>query len=189
MPLAGIPFTLKGLLAVYQNQIDKSLPKQFAALLKDYTTILWEKTKKQDGWIPYDEMAEKLSRFATALIDEGEIGFVEIAWASNQLNEKRRFGRSEDNEDANALFVVAERAGFINMSEADVKFSHSIFQGYFAGVALVRDGVDGIIQSPTFDPQDFRRLPQKWDNAVRIACQLVDNADEILLTIGKKTLI
>jgi HEAT repeat protein len=126
------------------------------------------------------EIIGKFAELAAAVIDDEEPVNFDANWAAGKLSGKSGgfLRRRAGDENSDRLLQVAVRTGLIARGDGTIRFQHPYIHDYFAAEALKKQGLGATLRPPDFDAG--RRLPGKWDNAVLMACQLLENADAMV---------
>lgn len=174
--LARLPFYFNALLGSEQQV----MPRGGGAILAAYVDALISRLPTVETILP------RLSRLAVAVIDDEEAIDFDYQWAVHKLGDRqrgilRRRGTDETGENA---MHMALRSQILIRSADTVRFSHPLLHSYFAALALIEQGVGNMLRTPEFDAQ--RRLPGKWDQAVMMATQFVNSADQLVLDVADK---
>lgn len=133
-----------------------------------------------------EDLITKLGILAVAVIDDEEPTDFDYSWASGKLSGKSGgfLRRRAGDENSERLLQAAIRYHLIERNNDTIRFQHTFLHSYFAAIQLKKQGIGGSLRRPEFDAG--RRLPGKWDNALLMACQLLDNADvmvrDVILT-------
>ncbi|NDJ87225.1 MAG: TIR domain-containing protein [Chloroflexi bacterium] len=188
LPLGSVPFLLMRLMQIFEAHPHAALPVQLGAAMRASVRARWVSSvaQGQPGWIAYDEMIERFSGLAASMIDEDETVGADLAWAAVKIGGRRRWLRSGPDEDALQLLQVGYRLGLLDIDRDTVRFSHRLYLAYFAGEALTRQGIGDTVDPPVFDPKEYRRLPGRWDQAVQMACHLVEQPGSLLVDVLRR---
>lgn len=175
-PLMTIPYLLIAMLRVYAAHGE--VPNSAGMLLHQYVQILSD--------ADFEDFRDNLARLAAGILDDEERGFVDVKWAVVQMGGRRRWLRGAVDEDKLLLLQKAERVGLLEIHDERLRFSHQLMQSYFAALALMQGGVSNVLGPPTFDNREFRRIPGKWDQAVRLLCGLVTDPETVVVDVLEK---
>ncbi len=176
-PLVTIPYLLVAMMRVYA--VRGEIPDSAGMLLQHNVHIL--------SGAAFEELQDNLAKLAAAMLDDEEYGYVDLKWARVQMGGSRwRWGRGAVDEKKLVLLRRAELVGLVEIQDDTLRFSHQLLQSYFAAVALMQDGVSNSIAAPSFDNREFKRIPGKWDQAVKLLCGLVTDPEVVVAEVLEK---
>lgn len=157
--LARNPYLLTALIYLYQHSPSGTLPSNTGMLFRRLTSTLWarEAHKGTLGWVPFDQMEQRLAPLAFAMINDDMSAEIPLDYALHHVTSAQ-------------LLQACRSASTVSMQGNQVRFYHQLLQDYFAAVALLDD---------KHDKRKLIRIP-KWHQAVIAWSGLVENADYVL---------
>jgi hypothetical protein len=169
--LASHPVILNALIDI--ALADGDLPKNDTRLLQRLTSLLWRENTPDSAAI--DVAASAFGRLAFAMIDEDKVEGVPVKYALKHLKNPH-------------LLSSGQNACFIEVHDDRVKFSHALFQHYFAAIHLNgRRQLKQYFTIPAFEFQPLRssiigvkQKTGKWDSVILAAAGLLNPADTLV---------
>ena len=185
--LARNPYLLTALIYLYLSAPEHVLPRNAGGLFRNLVKLLWkrEETKRNSGWLPFDEMQLSLSRLAITMIDENKPASVQLEYALRFVNRE--------------LLWALQGAHFMIVTGDHVRFYHQHVQDYFAAAGLEQSSDFGWLQPPrvhreTYGGRDWIDTPHsvygfratgKWDMAASILVGFTTTPTPLLERIAK----
>lgn len=158
------PYLLRMLMFVYMHAPDAPLPANTGRLIERYLSLLWEREQvlQSPDWIPLDELLQRLSRLADAMLDDAEPASMSIDYALRYLS------------DENLIFSLCS-AGILARTENGVRFAHAMLQDYCLAIQMHESRLHDSLQRPVFDT-DGMRLNRPGDLSVILLAGLVEDS-------------
>jgi hypothetical protein len=178
--LSSNAYLLTILIVVFKKSGAQELPRNNGVLFRSLATLLWdrERRRRTSGWVSYEQMEAGFARLAYAMIENNKPSDVPRDFALRYI----------DNPE---LLKASTSASLLEERDGSVRFQHQLLQESFAGVQLLKAGLDGRAGSPRFvGPNAFnsmatiRREAGAWDQAIIAACGLADDPDEIVARVA-----
>jgi HEAT repeat protein len=184
LPLAQNPYMLSALIFLFEHTADGALPRNAGTLVRGLARALWEREGKRHtrGWVPFEKAEAVFARLAFAMIDEDRATAVDEDYVLRLLG-------------SNDLLVAGFSATYFNRDGDSIRFYHQLLQEYFAAVGLRAAGLESRLEGASYQflpggvrPDPFEwpaRVASKWDAVIIALCGIVENPDEVIVSVLK----
>jgi HEAT repeat protein len=141
-----------------------------SSMVSEMIDHLWISSKQSEKTLARKECERALSRLASEMTNVDQT-YIPYEIASKYVSKN--------------MLRVANSAHLVDLKGAYVRFSHTLFQAYFAALSLDELKVSEKINSPNPNP-DAMRVSQSWDTAVKFFVTFTDNLDRVIKIIAEK---